>query len=122
MPLLLSKGAVFEEAYDYSVSGCAECRMPNRDTYTSPNAYINFAAALEMVIYNGKMQKYGDEILGIETGEFEEFKSFDEILEAYLKQQRNFIRHVFIQQYEIIRLRAQHFATPLGSGQHKENL
>lgn len=118
VPLLLSKGAVFEEAYDYSVSGCAECRMPNRDTYTSPNAYINFAAALEMVIYNGKMQKYGDEILGIETGEFEEFKSFDEILEAYLKQQRNFIRHAFIQQYEIIRLRAQHFATPLGSSLH----
>lgn len=55
VPLLLSKGATLDEAYDYSVSGCAECRMPNRDTYTSPNAYINFAAALEMVIYNGRM-------------------------------------------------------------------
>jgi formate C-acetyltransferase len=77
IPLLLSKGAAFEEAYDYSVSGCAECRMPNRDTYTSPNAYINFAAALEMVIYNGRMQKYGDELLGLETGKFEDFQSFD---------------------------------------------
>ncbi len=119
IPLLLSKGATFEEAYDYSVSGCAECRMPNRDTYTSPNAYINFAAALEMVIYNGRMLKYGDELLGLETGKFEDFKSFDEILQAYLKQQRNFIKHAFIQQREIIRLRAQHFATPLGSALHK---
>ncbi len=119
VPLLLSKGATFAEAYDYSVSGCAECRMPNRDTYTSPNAYINFAAALEMVIYNGKMRKYGDEVLGLQTGEFEDFKSFDELLDAYLKQQRNFIKHAFIQQHEIIRLRAQHFATPLGSLLHK---
>lgn len=119
VPILLSKGATFEEAYDYSVSGCAECRMPNRDTYTSPNAYINFAAALEMVIYNGKMLKYGDEVIGLQTGEFEEFKTFDEVLEAYLKQQRYFIKHAFIQQHEIIRLRGQHFASPLGSLMHK---
>lgn len=119
IPLLLSKGATFEEAYDYSVSGCAECRMPNRDTYTSPNAYINFAAALEMVIYNGRMKKYGDELLGLETGKFEDFKSFDEVLEAFLKQQRLFIKHAFIQQHEIIRLRGQHFASPLGSALHK---
>lgn len=119
IPLLLSKGAIFEEAYDYSVSGCAECRMPNRDTYTSPNAYINFAAALEMVIYNGKMLKYKDEVLGLETGIFEEFTSFDELLQAFIKQQRYFIKHAFIQQREIIRLRAQHFASPLGSALHK---
>lgn len=119
IPLLLSKGASFEEAYDYSVSGCAECRMPNRDTYTSPNAYINFAAALEMVIYNGRMLKYGDEVLGLETGNFEDFRTFDELFEAFLKQQRYFIKHAFIQQREIIRLRAQHFASPLGSSLHK---
>lgn len=119
IPLLLSKGANFEEAYDYSVSGCAECRMPNRDSYTSPNAYINFAAALEMVIYNGRMLKYGDEVLGLETGNFEDFKTFDELFEAFLKQQRYFIKHAFIQQREIIRLRAEHFASPLGSSLHK---
>lgn len=119
IPLLLSKGANFEETYDYSVSGCAECRMPNRDTYTSPNAYINFAAALEMVIYNGRMLKYGNEVLGLETGEFEDFKTFEELLSAYLKQQRFFIKHAFIQQREIIRLRGEHFASPLGSALHK---
>lgn len=119
IPLLLSKGATFAEANDYSVSGCAECRMPNRDTYTSPNAYINFAAALEMVVYNGRMQKYGDELLGLETGEFEDFKTFEELLDAFLKQQKNLIKHAFIQQHEIIRLRAQHFASPLGSLLHQ---
>lgn len=50
--------------HDYAVSGCTGARMPNRgDTYTSGEAYINFVAALEMVILNGKMQKNGDEKL-----------------------------------------------------------
>jgi len=118
VPLLLSKGAAFDEAYDYSVSGCSECRMPNRDTYTSPCAYINFAAALEMTLYNGKMKKYGEEILGLQTGETADFKTFDEFLNAFLRQQAYFLRHAFMQQHEIIRLRAMHFATPLGSALH----
>lgn len=119
IPLLLSKGATFEEAYDYSVSGCAECRMPNRDTYTSPCAYINFASALEMTLYNGKMEKYKDEIIGLQTGEVEEFKNFDEFFNAYLAQQKNLLKHAFIQQHEIIRLREKHFASPLGSSLHE---
>ena len=93
--------------------------MPNRDTFTSPCAYINFAAAVEMTIYNGKMLKYGDEVIGLETGEAEDFKTFDEFFAAYLKQQKNFMKQAFIQQHEIIRLRAEHFASPLGSSLHK---
>ncbi len=119
IPLLLAKGAGIEEANDYSVSGCSECRMPNRDTFTSPCAYINFAAALEMTLYNGKMLKYGDEVIGFKTGKVEEFASFDEFFSAYLKQQKYFIRNAFIQEHEIIRLRAMHFASPLGSLLHK---
>ncbi|MFC2662081.1 MAG: pyruvate formate lyase family protein, partial [Eubacterium sp.] len=101
------------------VSGCAECRMPNRDTFTSPGAYINFAAALELTLYNGKMKKYGEEQLSIRTGEPESFQTFEEFLDAYLKQQKNLIRHAFRQQYQVNRLRARHFASPLGSLLHK---
>ena len=43
----------------------------------------------------------------------------DEVLDAFLKQQRYFIKHAFIQQRHIIKLRAEHFATPLGSSLHK---
>ena len=60
IPLYVSKGATFEEALDYAVSGCIEIRMPNRDTYTSGGAYTNFASAVEMALYDGKMKKYGD--------------------------------------------------------------
>lgn len=118
VPLLLSKGADFAEAYDFSVSGCAECRMPNRDTYTSPCAYINFPAALEMTLYNGRMKRYGDEQLGLETGEVTEFTSWDVFWQAYIAQHINFLRHAFIQQKLIIDLRPQHFAWPLGTALH----
>lgn len=119
VPLLLSKGAQFEEAYDYAVSGCAECRMPNRDTYTSSCPYINFASAVEMVLYNGKTVHTGEEIMGLETGDPTKFGSFDDFMAAFNKQVDNLLKHAFIQQYHIIRLRAEHFATPLGSSLHK---
>jgi formate C-acetyltransferase len=118
VPLYLSKGATFEEVLDYAVSGCAEARMPNRDTYTSGCAYINFAAALEMTLYNGKMKKYGDEQIGLQTGDPREFKTWEEFWNAYLAHQTDFIKHAFIQQHHIIRLRAQHFAVPLASALH----
>ncbi len=118
IPLHLSKGATFEEIYDYAVSGCAEIRMPNKDTYTSGCAYINYAAALEMALYNGKMEKYGDEVIGLETGDPVKFTEWEQFWNAYLAQQLNFIKHAFIQQHNIIRLRAQHFAMPMGSAMH----
>ncbi|HHG8774426.1 TPA: pyruvate formate lyase family protein [Raoultella planticola] len=118
VPLLLSKGANFSEAYDYAVSGCAECRMPNRDTYTSPCAYINFPAAVEMTLYNGRMKRYGDEVIGLETGDPTQFATWEAFWEAYVRQHLNLLRHAFIQQKVIIDLRARHFAWPLGSALH----
>lgn len=118
VPLLLAKGANFSDAYDYAVSGCAECRMPNRDTYTSPNAYINFPAALEMTLYNGRMKLHDDEVLGLTTGDPRRFADWDTFWQAYIKQQINFLKHAFIQQQIIIKLRAQHFAWPLGTALH----
>ena len=118
VPLHLSKGAEFEEIFDYAVSGCAEIRMPNRDTYTSGCAYINFAAALEMTLFNGKMLKFGDQQLSIETGDPADFENWDQFWSAFTQQQINFIKHAFIQQYHIIRLRHQHFAAPMGSALH----
>jgi pyruvate formate-lyase/glycerol dehydratase family glycyl radical enzyme len=118
IPLHLSKGATFEEIFDYAASGCAEIRMPNRDTYTSGCAYINFAAAVEMALYNGRMKIYGDEKIGLETGDPRKFRAWEDFMNAYLVQQTNFLKHAFIQQHIIINLRPRHFATPLGSALH----
>ena len=118
VPLYVSKGASFEEAYDYAVSGCTEARMPNRDTYTSGGAYINFAAALELALYNGRMKKYGSTLLSKESGDPCSFGNWEEFWEAYKTQHLIFLQSAFIQQYLIINLRARHFAQPMGSAMH----
>ena len=118
VPLLLSKGADFTEAYDYAVSGCSEVRLPNKDTYLAPCAYINFAAALEMTLRNGQMKKYGQEHIGLQTGKAETFDDWEIFFQAYLVQQKNFLKQAFLQQYKIIELHPKHFAWPLGSLLH----
>jgi formate C-acetyltransferase len=118
VPLLVRKGAEFGEALDYAVSGCTEARMPNRDTYTSGGAYVNFAAALEMALRDGRMLRYGDERLGPATGRAGDFASFSDLWEAYRIQHLNLMRAAFIQQWHVNRLRALHFAQPMGSALH----
>ncbi len=118
VPLYVSKGATFAEALDYAVSGCTEARMPNRDTYTSGGAYINFAAAVEMILRNGKMKKYGDIQLGVQTGDPTKFKTWNEFWNAYVAQHMLFLRAAFIQQYTVNKVRATSFAQPMGSAMH----
>ncbi|MDR1537996.1 MAG: glycyl radical protein [Clostridiales bacterium] len=119
VPILLSKGASFPDAYDYAVSGCTEVRMPNRDTYTSPCPYINMGAAVELALNNGRMKKYGDELISLETGEAESFKSWDEFFAAFAAQEKYLLRQAFRQQYAVHQLREKYFASPLGSALHE---
>ncbi len=118
VPLYTMKGAPLDQALDYAVSGCTEARMPNLDTYTSGCVYINFATALEMTIYNGRMRKYGDESIGLTTGDPCAFSSWEEFYEAYKKQHLNLLQKAFYQQYVVDSLRPQHFATPFASALH----
>ena len=118
VPLLVSKGADFAQANDYAVSGCTEVRMPNLDTFTTPCPFINLAAILELTLYNGRMPKYGDELLTIETGDVTEFKTYEEFENAFLTQEKFILRQALRQQYIANRTRPRHFASPLGSSLH----
>ncbi|MBR1810914.1 MAG: glycyl radical protein [Clostridia bacterium] len=119
VPVLQSKGADLASARDYAVSGCTEVRMPNLDTFTTPCPFINLGAVLELALYNGRMRKYGDELLTIETGELKEFDTFDKFLEAFVKQEQYCLRMAFKQQYVANHTRPKHFASPLGSALHR---
>lgn len=118
IPSMTAKGAPLKHAFDYTVSGCTESRMPNRDTYTSGGLYINLPAELELVLNNGRMKKYGDSLMGVETGDPRNFKSWDEFWQAFLVQQTNFLRIVLAIQYTINKTRQKHFAAPLASSLH----
>lgn len=119
IPSLLAHGADFASARDYSVSGCTEIRMPNLDTFTTACPWINLGSVLELTLKNGRMKKYGDELLTIETGDPLSFKSYEELEEAFFKQEEYILKLAFKQQYIANRLHARHFASPFGSALHQ---
>lgn len=118
IPLLVAKGADLAQANTYAVSGCTEARMPNLDTYTSPCPYVNLGAALELTLNNGRMKIYGDELLTFETGQVKDFKTWDDFWKAFIDQLKFLLKQAFKQQYIVVKLREQHFASPLGSSLH----
>jgi formate C-acetyltransferase len=118
IPLYTAKGAPFNEALDYAVSGCTEARMPNRDTYTSGCVYINAATAIEMTLNNGRMKHYGDELIGLETGNATDHTTWDAFYKAFVDQYMNLLSKAFYQQALVDSLRPQHFASPMASVLH----
>lgn len=119
IPILVSKGADFESANDYAVSGCTEVRMPNLDTFTTPCPFINLAAILELTLYNGRMPKYGEELLTVETGDVTKFETYQELENAFVEQEKYLLKQALRQQFVANRTRPKHFASPLGSSLHK---
>lgn len=115
---LVGQGAPIEDAYDYAASGCAEVRMPNVDTFTCAHPYINLVSVVELVLYNGRTYVTGEEQIGLQTGDVTKFTAWEQFWQAYQEQLIYLLRHAFIQEYHIIRLRPQHFACPLNSVLH----
>lgn len=119
IPSLVAHGADLKSARDYSVSGCTEVRMPNLDTFTTACPWINLGAVVELTLNNGRMKKYGKELLTIETGDPRSFRTYEELEQAFLKQEEYILKMAFKQQYIANRIHAQHFASPFGSALHK---
>ncbi len=118
VPMYLAKGVPYETALDYVVTGCAEHRVPNYETYIHPGAVVNMGSALEMVLHNGRVPKFGDALMGLETGNPEDFKTFDEFFEAYKKQHINLEKHALIQQSALDVVFPKYMAAPFTSMIH----
>ena len=66
--------------------GCIELGIPGLDSgYNYFSALCNLAAAMEFVMTNGMSRIYGRK-MGLETGDPRQFKSFEEVQQAFHKQ------------------------------------
>jgi pyruvate formate-lyase/glycerol dehydratase family glycyl radical enzyme len=75
-----------EDARSACPIGCIELGIPGKDSGYGYFAVItNLAAAMEFVMTNGFSRRYGRK-MGLETGDPRQFKSFEEVKEAYRKQ------------------------------------
>jgi formate C-acetyltransferase len=74
-----------EDARNASPQGCFELVIPGKDSGYFYFQMPNLAACMEYVMTNG-IRRLDGKKLGIETGDPHQFKSFEEVLEAYRKQ------------------------------------
>lgn len=81
---LMSRGATYEEAVDSVISGCYEYKVKASNIGIS-GVYINALKPVSLVFDNG-LDTVSGEMIGIKTGNVEEFTSFKEFYSAYLKQ------------------------------------
>ncbi len=83
IPALMSRGIPLEDARDYNIIGCVEPQASGKTDGWHDAAFFNMCRPIELVFSNG-MDK-GVQV-GLRTGEVTEFKTFDELYNAYKKQ------------------------------------
>lgn len=77
-------GASIEDARRTCVYGCVSTSIPGKTAYLMESGF-NIAKGVELVIHNGVDPLTGYEV-GEKTGDFTQFKTFEEVYEAFEKQ------------------------------------
>lgn len=90
--MLTSLGVPLEEARDYSISGCVEAVPPHCNGMTNA-AMSNIAKALELALNDGVCRLSGRQV-GPRTGNPRNFKSFEELFEAFKLQVSHYVKHM----------------------------
>ncbi|MBN1155290.1 glycyl radical protein [candidate division KSB1 bacterium] len=107
---LLRQGKSIEDARRGGASGCVETGAFGTESYIL-TGYFNLNKILEITLHNGVDPRTGKRI-GLETGDPKSFNSFDQLLDAYIKQE-NYFADIKIKGNNIIeRLYAQYLPVP----------
>jgi pyruvate formate-lyase/glycerol dehydratase family glycyl radical enzyme len=118
IPFYLANGAPLKEALDWTISGCCENRLPNRETHVTGNGGINYGSVTEMTFRNGRLKVFKDLQFGVETGDPRVWKSYDDVWNAFCAQLEHMSMHALIQQYIALQIKPQYFAAPATSMLH----
>ncbi|MDK2983169.1 MAG: trans-4-hydroxy-L-proline dehydratase [Thermococcaceae archaeon] len=86
---MLRQGKSLEDARTSGVSGCVESGAFGKEAYIL-TGYFNLPKILEITLNNGVDPRTGKKI-GLETGDPRNFKSFEELWEAFMKQVKHFM-------------------------------
>lgn len=86
---LMRQGKTPEDAREGGCSGCIEVGAFGKEAYLL-TGYLNTPKILELVLNNGIDPETGKKI-GLETGDPRDFKSFDELYEAWRTQMVHFV-------------------------------
>ena len=118
IPFYLANGATMKEALNWSISGCCENRLPNRETNVTAGGIMNYGIITEMTFRNGKCKVLNDVQFGVQTGDPRTWTSFDQVWQAFCTQFHHLAPHDLVQQYIAMQLKPRHFAAPQTSMLH----
>jgi pyruvate formate-lyase/glycerol dehydratase family glycyl radical enzyme len=85
IPALVKKGIPIEEARDYAIIGCIEVTVPGKCDPRVVDHYTNMAKCLEYALNDGVCMMTGRQS-GAKTGDPANFKSYEDVWEAYRTQ------------------------------------
>jgi len=92
---LLSQGVPLKDARNYCIVGCVEPEIPHKTNGWHNAGLINLAKCLELALNNG-VCRLTKKQLGLQTGDPTRFTSFEEVLKAFEKQLKYFVRLLII--------------------------
>ncbi len=107
---LVRQGKSLADARNGGASGCVEAGAFGKESYIL-TGYFNLVKVLELTLHNGRDPRTG-QVIGLRTGDPEEFVTFDQLLNAYEKQVRYFVDIKLKGNQIIERLYAQHLPAP----------
>ncbi len=84
-------GTPLEDARDYSMLGCQEVEIPGKSNFGCEDGSFNLAKIFEYAMYNGYSTHVPGIRIGLETGEFTDFETFDELWAAYDAQLKHIL-------------------------------
>ena len=116
--LFLAKGAPLDEARNFTPTGCTEVKMLNRDTYFTGGSPVNLGAIIEMTFNQGRLRRFGQAQIGVKTIPPEDFKSFDDVWNAFKAQVEYTYKQVFTTQTIIDTVKRRTVAAPQTSALH----
>jgi formate C-acetyltransferase len=90
IPALEARGIAHQDAVNYAVVGCVELSTHGNSLGWSDAAMFNMVKVLELTLNNGRCMLSG-ELIGLETGNLTDYRSFDELEEAFRVQLDHFI-------------------------------
>ena len=80
IPALVNRGLTMEDARDYNIIGCVEPQCSGKTDGWHDAAFFNMCRIIELVFSNGIDN---GERISVETGDVENFKTFEEFFNAY---------------------------------------
>lgn len=84
---LCSQGVPVEEARNYAIGGCLDVTLPGKSRSAAVGMFI-VPMVFDVTLLNGVERRTG-QFLGLHSGEFTDFSSFDEFYAAFKQQLRH---------------------------------